>query len=89
MNFLWKGSNWQYDSTGSDNGLEPNRRQAIIWTSSLVHSLDELRKSRNYIYRIWQYVDGLRKSGDYIYRIWQYEIQSIKKLFKRKTISGK
>ena len=27
------GSNWQYDSIGSDNGLAPNRRQAIIWTN--------------------------------------------------------
>ena len=28
---LW--SNWQYVIIGSDNGLAPNRRQAIIWTS--------------------------------------------------------
>ena len=28
---LW--SNWQYGSIGSDNGLAPNRRQAIIWTN--------------------------------------------------------
>ena len=27
------GSNWQYGSIGSDNGLAPNRRQAIIWTN--------------------------------------------------------
>ena len=26
-------SNWQYPSTGSDDGLAPVRRQAIIWTS--------------------------------------------------------
>ena len=25
------GCNWQYGSIGSDNGLAPNRRQAIIW----------------------------------------------------------
>ena len=25
--------NWQYTSIGSDNGLAPSRRQAIIWTS--------------------------------------------------------
>ena len=24
-------SNWQYDIIGLDNGLAPNRRQAIIW----------------------------------------------------------
>ena len=24
--------NWQYFITGSDNGLAPARRQAIIWT---------------------------------------------------------
>ena len=29
--FLW--SNWQYSSIGSDNGLAPIRRQAIIWTN--------------------------------------------------------
>ena len=26
-----QGSNYQYSSTGSDNGLAPTRRQAIIW----------------------------------------------------------
>ena len=26
-------SNWQYASIGSDNGLAPSRRQAIIWTN--------------------------------------------------------
>ena len=31
---LWSiGSNWQYGSFGSDNGLTSNRRQAIIWSS--------------------------------------------------------
>ena len=28
------GSNWQWTSIGSDNGLAPNRQQAIIWTSA-------------------------------------------------------
>ena len=28
-----KGSNQQYSSIGSDNGLVPIRRQAIIWTN--------------------------------------------------------
>ena len=27
------GSNEQYSSIGSDNGLAPTRRQAIIWTN--------------------------------------------------------
>ena len=27
-----QGSNWQYSSIGSDDGLAPTRRQAIIWT---------------------------------------------------------
>ena len=27
------GSNWQYSSIGLDDGLAPNRREAIIWTS--------------------------------------------------------
>ena len=26
-------SNWQYDSIGSDNGMAPNRRHAIIWSN--------------------------------------------------------
>ena len=40
LNFKWNftkisslWSNWQYGSIGSDNGLAPNRRQAIIWTN--------------------------------------------------------
>ena len=39
MNFDWNsieicphGSSWQHFSIGSDNGLAPARRQAIIWT---------------------------------------------------------
>ena len=28
-----QGSNWQYSWNGSDNGLTPARRQAIIWTN--------------------------------------------------------
>ena len=28
---LW--SNWQYGSIGSDNGLAPARREAIIWSN--------------------------------------------------------
>ena len=28
-----QGSNWQQLSIRSDNGLAPNRRQAIIWTN--------------------------------------------------------
>ena len=27
------GSNWQYASIGSDNGLAPTRRQAFIWSN--------------------------------------------------------
>ena len=27
------GLDWQYVTIGSDNGLAPNRRQAIIWTN--------------------------------------------------------
>ena len=32
------GSNWQYVIIGLDNGLVPDRQQAIIWTKEgLVH----------------------------------------------------
>ena len=27
-------SNWQYPSIALDNGLAPNRRQAIVWTNA-------------------------------------------------------
>ena len=36
LKFNWicsQGSNEQYSSNGSDNGLAPSRRQAIIWTN--------------------------------------------------------
>ena len=29
-----QGPNWQYSSIGSDDGLAPTRRQAIIWTNA-------------------------------------------------------
>ena len=32
LKFVPQGSNWQNCSIGSDNGLAPNRWQAIIWT---------------------------------------------------------
>ena len=34
LKFVPKESNRQYISTGSGNGLVPNRRQAIIWTNA-------------------------------------------------------
>ena len=33
INTLRPWENEQYSSTGSDNGLAPTRRQAIIWTN--------------------------------------------------------
>ena len=34
IEFCSYGSSWQYPSIGLDNGLTPNRRQAIIWTNA-------------------------------------------------------
>ena len=34
LTFVPKWSNWQSSSIGLDNGLAPNRRQAIIWTNA-------------------------------------------------------
>ena len=31
---MFIGSNWQYVSIGSDDGLAPHRRQTIIWTNA-------------------------------------------------------
>ena len=45
-----QGSNWQYLSTSSDNGLAPTRWQAIIWTNadyftdSYMHDLASMSK---------------------------------------------
>ena len=33
MELCSTGSNEQYSSIGSDNGLAPTKRQAIIWTN--------------------------------------------------------
>ena len=33
VKFLSQGSNWQLSSIGSDKGLAPTRRQAIIWNN--------------------------------------------------------
>ena len=33
LKFVSRGSNEQYSSIGSDNGLVPTRQQAIIWTN--------------------------------------------------------
>ena len=57
-----QGSNWQCVLIGSDNGLEPNRRQAIIWSNAFLVCwriyaslvLDELTKSYHDVYAlIW------------------------------------
>ena len=70
VNFEWnftelcsQGSNWQYASIGSDNGLVPNRRQAIIWNNGglgcqLIYAsrgLNELRTGAvwSQCYRYW------------------------------------
>ena len=37
FNYYWSvsvRSSWQYASIGLDNGLAPNRRQAIIWANA-------------------------------------------------------
>ena len=42
IEICFHGSNWQSSSNGSDNGLVPNRQQAIIWISAgilLIRSL--------------------------------------------------
>ena len=33
LKFVPRGSTWHYSIIGSDNGLVPYRRQAIIWTN--------------------------------------------------------
>ena len=33
LTFVNQGSDLQYSSLGSDDGLAPSRRQAIIWTN--------------------------------------------------------
>ena len=35
LKFVPEGQFWQYSSTGSENGLAPARRQAIIWTNDI------------------------------------------------------
>ena len=59
------GSNWQYPSIGSDNGLAPVRRQAIIWTNWLVYwriyaslGLNELRFAQE-MNRCWIILYGV------------------------------
>ena len=46
LNFKWNfteicssGSYWQHGSIGSDNGLAPNRRQAIVWNNADIYYL--------------------------------------------------
>ena len=53
LNFKWNiieicsfGPNWQQTTIGSDNGLSPNRRQAIIWIN------DGLLYRRIYVTRL-------------------------------------
>ena len=39
---LFQGSNWQQLSIGLDNGLVPNRQQAIIWNNAdQIHMLTD------------------------------------------------
>ena len=57
LKFHWicsQGSNWQYANIVSDNGLAPNRRQAIIWTNDglgcrriCIHALLDLNDLNN------------------------------------------
>ena len=51
------GSNWQYGSIGSDNGLAPNRPRAInlsnagllYWRIHVSQGLNKLTQQENYI----------------------------------------
>ena len=61
------GSNWHYGSNGSDNGLAPNRRQAIIWTSNglgywriyVSLGLNDLNMSPQHAGHTWTNADSL------------------------------
>ena len=68
MQVFSQGSNWQFSSIGSDNGLWPARWQAIIWTNDRLGwwrmdaslGLKELMRQFGYIceMRIIRYVNG-------------------------------
>ena len=45
-----QGSNLQYSSNGSDNGLAPSRRQAIIWTNDGKFTDAYMRRSASMSY---------------------------------------
>ena len=71
-----QGFNWQNVCIGSGNGLVPNRRQAIIWPTSLRHICSSRGELSWSIYlRHWgshgtenligAFVDSLRQSDDY------------------------
>ena len=51
---------WQYANIGSDNGLVPNRRQAIIWTSDVSFTVAYMRCSASLSY-------GVDKDRDHSY----------------------
>ena len=80
MNFDWnfaeacvKGSNQQYSSIGSDNGLVPTRRQAIIWINARRQAVFQItaspcarsrqlwRRTSNFLKKILQL---------YVYDLW-------------------
>ena len=57
-------SNWKYVITHLDNGLVPNRRQAIIWTNDLIYwriyaslSLNELTHCGQMVYATYNWVN--------------------------------
>ena len=75
IEFCSQGSNWQYLSLRLDNGLAPNRRQAIIWTNTdpihchiyaalggdeLIELTDAIRYVYDFLFTFYLFVDTQR-----------------------------
>ena len=62
LSFVPKGPNWQYTSIGLDNGIAPNRQQAIIWTNAHPIHWCIYAYMRHKLTHRKSYVDKLRSS---------------------------
>ena len=70
------GSNWQYGSIDSENGLEPNRRRVIIWSNdSILDWCINVSPSLNVLSVCTIYSGVLLKQRDFIGSLFDNVVQ--------------
>ena len=76
LKFVTKGPNENYSRIGSDDGLVPSRRQAIIWANEDQFIGAYMRHSAaiSWYGSTYTVYTLISKRRGHVYRMWQYKV---------------